>query len=199
MDGGTSDTGGKDAALGGPSGFPAHVPPSGGMKFLFGFGRMMGFTLLAAPAMAIIAAVVLLPAYQRMEAKVYLKECARQDNQTYKNFIAARDEMIKHAPEDVNLTREFTIAYEGKLPRNEVVVVDPSAPPPPVPGTIAPRYQDRPAPPGNLLLTMADKIAQPNTRRGLFLLATLAILGAMFLFAPEQTYVEPPAASAESR
>ena len=159
-------------------------------SFLFGFGRFVGFLLLALPALAIVAALVLLPAYQQMSAKTYDLEKLRTDNSAFKDYIAENERMIRDAAEDEVLTMRLRIAQARLGVRNEVTLVDPNAPPAPPPGVIVPPQRSYPAPPANLLLSMAGKLQDANTRRGLFLLAAMAMMAAMFLFASPEKYIQ---------
>lgn len=165
---------------------------TGGLGFLFGFGRFVGFLLLAAPALATVAALVLLPAYQHMTEQAYETEKLRSDNQSIKDYIASNDRLIEDAPVDEDLTTRLRISNARLLPRNEVVVVDPNAPPAPPPGVIVPAHRPYAPKPDNLLLSMAGKLSDDNTRRGLFLLSAVAMMAAMFLFAPPESYVQKP-------
>lgn len=165
--------------------------PSGGLSFLYGFGRFVGFLLLAVPALATLGALVLLPAYQQMTAKACELEKLRTDNLSFKDYVAANERLIQQASEDEVLTMRLRISQERLLPRNEVVVLDPSAPASAPPGVIVPVRRAYPAQPSNLLLSMAGKLSDANTRRGLFLLSAMAMMAAMFLFASPEKYVHP--------
>ena len=166
--------------------------PREAWSFLFGFGRFVGFLLLAMPALAILAALVLLPAYQQKCAKGYELARLRTDNAAFKEYIDSTERMIRGAPEDEVLTMRLRIAQERLLPRNDVVLVDSNAPPAPPPGVIVPPARTYPPPPSNLLLSMAAKLQDANTRRGLFLLSAMAMMAAMFLFASPEKYTLAP-------
>jgi hypothetical protein len=73
------------------------------------------------------------------------------------------------------------------LPDNEVIVSrdQPGRPPPDV---IVPVRYARPAPPAGWMIRAAAKVQNLPTRRGLLLLATGALLVALFLFAPPEKY-----------
>jgi hypothetical protein len=166
---------------------------SRGLSFLFAFGRFVGFLLLVLPALATVAALTLLPEYQQMTAKAYELDKLRTDNQSFKDYVAANERLIEQASEDEVLTTRLRISHERLLPRNEVVVVDPNAPPVPPPGVIVPAKRAYGPKPENLLLSMAGKLNDENTRRGLFLLSAVAMMAAMFLFASPEKYAQLPA------
>ncbi|MFB3890989.1 MAG: hypothetical protein ACE15C_03080 [Phycisphaerae bacterium] len=159
-----------------------------GLRFIFGFGRMVGFLLLAVPALVTIAAITLLPTYQNMMATLHERDVKLANVGTYQDYVAATEKMIGRLPEDEDTTRRLVMLQQRLLPRNEVVMIDPSEKPAPPPGVIVPERRPKPAAPSNMLLSMADKLKNPGTRRGLFLLAAGAMLAAMFLFAPADRY-----------
>ncbi len=158
-----------------------------GLGFLYAMGRFVGFCLLAVPALLIVASVVLLPAYQGMLNTLHQRDCIRADNQAIKAYIEQTERLIRQAPEDEQFTLRLRMAYDRVVTPNEVVVEDPSLQPS-VPGVVRVVAAPKPPPPSNLLLSMADKVQNPSTRRGLFLLAGLAMLAAVFLFAPAEKY-----------
>ena len=77
--------------------------------------------------------------------------------------------------------------FRDLLPNNEVIVFrgQPLRPPPDV---VVPVRLPRPTPPSGWMIAAATKLQKPPTRRGLGLLATGALVAAMFLFAPPETY-----------
>lgn len=160
------------------------------LKFVFGFGRCVGFLLLAGPAMAILASVVLLPAYQQMMDTVHHRDVAQAQIDWYKDYIDASNRLIAELPENELLTIRLESAQKRLQPRNEVVLKLPTTAPTQPPGRIFMQPPRKPPMPDNLLLTMAKRVEQPQTRRGLFLLAALAMLAAMFLFSPAEKYEE---------
>ena len=162
--------------------------------FVFALGRFVGFALLAVPAILIVASVVLLPAYQSMLNTLHQRDCARADNEAIKAYIAQTERLIRQAPEDEQLTMRLRMAYDRVVAPNEVTVEDPPLPPS-TPGVVRVIRGKKPPAPSGLLLSMADKVQDPSTRRGLFLLAGLAMLGAIFLFAPADKYKQDPDAT----
>ena len=160
--------------------------PSGGLKFVYASARFVGFLLLAVPAMATLAALVLLPEYGQMKAKGYELDKVRTDNQSFRDYVTKQEDLLKQASEDEVLTMRLRISTEGLLPKNEVMVVDPNAPKSAPPGVIVPVRRAYPPRPTDSLLAMGTKIEDPNTRRGLFLLSAMALMAGMFLFTDRQ-------------
>lgn len=161
--------------------------PSGPMRAMFAFGRFVGFVLFAGPALLIVAAIVLLPAYQKMQMVAHERDCERQRIESYQQHIRKQQELLSRAPEDAQVTRVAAMEMLRLSPRNEVVVEDPTMPKIAV-GTIFVTPQAQPDLPSGWLVDMAGKIQDPATRRGLFLLAAVAMLAAVFLFAPPGSY-----------
>ncbi len=171
---------------------------SGGLGFLYGLGRFVGFMLLAGPALAIIAGIVLLPAYKSMKTTQYERDCRRSANAQYKEYLDAVNRQIAEAPEDEQFTLRLRMEQGRLMPPGEVAIEVPNDPGEHPPGTIYAAPSTKPAPPSGLLLTMADRVADPATRRGLLLLAAVAMLAALFLFAPPEKY-QPAAGSAGAK
>ncbi len=156
------------------------------VRGLLALGRFIMFLVLAVPAMAIVAAVILLPAYQGLLGTQYQRDCLKSDLAVYESTITKRDQMIQQAPEDEQLTANIAMAQTGMVPKNVVVLYDPDGPKIPAPGQILSTAQPHPPKPSGLAMTMADKVQDPSTRRGLFLLAGMGMLAALFLFASDE-------------
>jgi len=128
-------------------------------------GRGFGFFILAGLAMAIIAALVLMPAWAVAVRAEHATADALPKNEDAKHTIALRARSVNAIPYDHKLTE--------RLARGTVK------------GDIfhTPEVKSVPKPTG-WRLDLADKLAQTKTRRGLFLVACVALAGAMFLFSP---------------
>ncbi len=149
---------------------------------------------LTAIAMARVAALVLLPAYARMQIALYERDCDRVAVVELAATAAANTRLIADLPTNPVLTKRLALSQGDLLPNNEVIVFkgQPDHHPPDV---IIPVRYVRPAPPEGWLIRAAAKAQNPPTRRGLLLLATGALLVALFLFAPPEKYASrPPAA-----
>ena len=128
-------------------------------------GRGFGFFILAGLAMVIIAALVLMPAWAQAVRAEHAVADAMPKNEDAKHTIALRARSINAIPYDHKLTERLA---KGT-----------------VKGDIfhTPEVKSVPEPTG-WRLDLADKLAQTKTRRGLFMIACVALAGAMFLFAP---------------
>jgi hypothetical protein len=164
---------GRKADEDGPTDFP----------LLFAFGRFVGFTVLAGVALAILATLILLPAYARLSAAQYELDCRKAQIADEETQIAYNERYRSATTQDPVLVKRLAMSQFNLKPRDEVVVAPPGAAAPPPPGAVPPRRHPRPSPPDNLLLRTAAKVETPSTRRGLFLTAAGAMLAAMFLFA----------------
>ncbi len=135
-------------------------------------GRGLGFIILAGLGMAILAALVLIPAWAnavRAQASLAV-ETARTVHQ--ENKIATRARLINATPYDPIVTRRLA---KGAAV-NDLVH--------------APALEAQPQPSG-WELELADKITQTKTRRGLFFVAIVSLAGAIFLFGPPPRVRQP--------
>jgi hypothetical protein len=145
--------------------------------------RGIGFTALAGMAIAILAGVVLLPPAARLQRARHHRDCLAAYNQDAQTLIRVHDRLIEDLPDDDILTLRLLRQQQDLVPRGEVVVENPAFTATP-PDLAVPQPSPRPAAPDNLVTRAADRIANPRTRRGLLLLAAMAMIAAMLLFAP---------------
>ena len=125
----------------------------------------MGFIILAGLAMAIVAALVLMPAWASSVRAEYDLAAKRPDIEHGTKIIAARARLINAIPHDPVVNERY---IKGTV-RQDLIH--------------APVVEYPPEPSG-WMLELADKLAQPKTRRGLFFVACVSLAGGMFLFAP---------------
>ncbi len=153
-------------------------------NWLFAAGRLIGFVTLAAPAILILAGLVLLPAYARWQHAEYEKECLATACRESAAMITAQQRLIEDLPDNEVLTKRLAMAQGELSPENEHVSSTGDRPLRPPPDVIPPIHYPRPAPPNDVLMRASVRLANPATRRGLLLLACGCMLTAMFLFAP---------------
>ena len=149
-------------------------------------GRSIGFLFFAAPAMAILAALVLLPAYKKYAVQQYVLECKRVEVTEADQCIAANERLELAAKNDPLYISRLMMSQSTLMPANEVVVEDPENSSKP-PLMIAPDPLPRPDPPNNALLQYAAKLEGPKTKRGLLLIAVGGVMAGLFLFSPPST------------
>jgi len=157
---------------------------------LFAFGRIVGFAVLSGISLAILAGVVLLPAYARLAEVRYQRDMDAADTADMEATVAANEKLIKNLPTDEELNKRLAMNRLGLWPENEDVRVSRSDDISNIPGTIQIQKHPRPAKPSSLLMYLNAKLQKQRTRRGLLLIAGLSMLGAMFLFAPPEKYRE---------
>jgi len=146
--------------------------------------RVAGFVCLSGTAVALLAVAVLLGPYARLALLRYRLERLAVECDNAAAQIDLNDRLIRAADQDEVLTRRLAVSRLGLHPVDEVTLVDrdePRRPPPHV--VAAPRRQPPPAPEA-WLVRGGKKLADPTTRRGLMLLAGLAMLAAFLLFSP---------------
>jgi len=127
--------------------------------------RGVGFAVLAGLAMAIIAPLVLLPAYAnaiRAEHDLARKRAEVAHN---RKIVAAGARLNSAIPHDRVINERL---IKGTVRSGLLNIPNVNYPPKP----------------NGWLLNVADRVSRPKTRRGLFFAACVSMAGAMFLFAP---------------
>ena len=149
--------------------------------------RFVGFSVLMGMAMLILAGVLLLPAYARLQRFRHQRDSDSLRLKEARAAIKAMDRLIQEAPTDEVLTKRLAWSKLGMVPSNEVRVISPSTPSSAlVPGALSKIRYDDPSPPNSRLDILAEKLQRPAHRRGLLVLAASMTIAAMLLFAPKQ-------------
>lgn len=154
---------------------------------VFAMGRLVGFAMLMIPAVATLAAVVLLPPYAHLCQTRYEAETLRAGIRDAESLVKANERLIAALPDDPVLTVRLALNQTSLWPRNEIVVTDP-AQPSRAAALVRPVLHERPRPPSGWHMQVAEKLKDSATRRGLVFLAAGVMLAAMFLFAPPVMY-----------
>ncbi len=136
-----------------------------GAKLSDAIGRGVGFIVLAALAMAIVTALVLMPAWANLVRAEYDLAVKRADIEHSRKIVAAGARLNNAIPHDRVVNERLV---KGTVRQGLIHT-------PPV---------EYPREPGGWRLGLADKLAQPKTRRGLSFVAYVALAGGMFLFVP---------------
>lgn len=150
---------------------------------LSAFGRAVGFATLAGMAIAVLAGVVLLPAYAQLADARYQRDCLQAGIADAEALTQANEELIQDLPLDDVLNKRLARSQSQLIPKDEYVAVEKNATNPPPPLVSLEEYP-KPLPPDNWALRAAERVQIPRIRRGLLLLSGMALLGAFFLFAP---------------
>lgn len=167
------------------AGAEANTGPSAGDSFIGALARLTGFITLAGMAVAILAGVVLLPAYARVENAKYERDCVLAYNQDARTLIRINDRLIQHLPDDDILTLRLLNSQQALLSGGEVRIPAADGPARP-PDMVEPPRSAPPVPTDNAFTRAAARIVNPRTRRGLLLMAAGAIATAMLLFGPRR-------------
>jgi len=148
-------------------------------------GRVTGFLLLATPAVAVLAAMILLPAYNHLQQQKYELACLEVVAQEKEDLANTRGRLIRRLPEDDRLTEQLYIAQTNLTPADAEIVTDPSRPPrDPLRITVPSR--PLPPPPNDRWLALGHTIEQPQIRAGLLLIAGAGLFGSLFMFSPNR-------------
>lgn len=148
-----------------------------------GPGRWVLFVVSVGAAMALVAGVVLLPAYAALRRAEWERDCLAAQARAARAEIAAYDRMLDAAPDDPVLTKRLAITQLGLQPRREKVVYEGSVPRPAVLELPA---EDAPTPPAAWVQTAASRLRRPRTRRGVLLLAAGMLSAALFGLFPHR-------------
>jgi len=157
-------------------------PPGGFGSFVSAFMQFVTFCLLAGTAMAVFAAVLLLPEYARLRQAKY--QLARQQATMAKlrSLIEGNERYIAELPHDAVLTKRLAMNELGYWPQDEVVVLTDGGPRQPSPGMVVAPTAPAPQPPAGFLMDAAQRVADPPAKRGLLLLAAVGMVAALLLF-----------------
>ncbi len=145
--------------------------------------RTLSFVLLAGLALAILAGVVLLPAYARLNQIIVERDHLVAANADHQVRIEAQRRFIKAVPKDRILAKRLAMRHFGSLPRAEYVVAATEDLRAPQAGTVAIDPHPRPEPVRNWMTATAPKVARPITRRVLLTVAVVALVAAVVLTA----------------
>ena len=154
------------------------TPPESLTSFL---GRTLSFVLLAGVAIAIVAGVVLLPAYARLNHIAAERDGLDAANANDQARIDAQDRMIEALPADRVLAKRLAMRHFGAIPRTEHVVAATEDFRAPQPGTVAIAPAPQAEPVSNWMTATAQRIADERTRLILLALATGAGAAAVLL------------------
>lgn len=148
-------------------------------------GRMIGFVMMAGPAMAILAGVVVVRPYASMLQTEYDEACAQARVADAKAQVQANKRLITTLPTDQVLTKRLAESQLPVTPQHEIIIPFAGLKRT-VPDLVVPDRSPRPAPPPRWLMTAAGKLANPSIRRSLLLLALGGLITAVYLFTPPQ-------------
>jgi hypothetical protein len=169
-------------------------PPGGFGSFVSALTQFVTFCLLAGTALAVFAAVLLLPDYARLQQAKY--QLARQQATMAKlrSLIEGNERYIAELPHDAVLTKRLAMNELGYWPQDEVVVLTDGGPRQPSPGMVVAPAAPQPQPPAGFLMDAARRVADPPARRGLLLLAAIGLAAALLLFPGGKARKRKPAA-----
>lgn len=146
-------------------------------------GRFLGFLMFAGPAMVILAALILLPAWKHYAMAEYEAACRQTLTEQTNLSLECRSRVNHDIHDSELLTERLLMSQTSMTPANQTVLVDPSLPPW-SPMMINPIKLPPPPPPQGKLLHLANKLENPTTKLGLLLVMIGAGLAAVFLYGP---------------
>jgi hypothetical protein len=160
-------------------------------RWAYAAGRAAGFSVLTGAALAILAAVVLLPEWAKLARTRHHLACTRAQTRDMEAQIEANDRAIAGVLTDPDLNKRIAIRQGALWPQNTVVALRADGQAPAPWAVTAPRSR-RPPPPAGWLLNAEARLGDPRTRRGLCFVAAGLLLTGMLLFAPPRDRRDTP-------
>lgn len=182
-----------------------HQPPYPVETVANRFWRGVGFVTMVAASLCIVAAVLLLPSYAKLERVRHQRDIQAVSLEEARRTLAAKDRLIREAPGDEVLTQRLAWSRLGLYPARQTVVVDPDLQPAASPGTLSEVHLPLPPAPDTALQSAAARLETPRRRRGLLVLAATLMLGAVLIFGPPGLRIQrvrglvPPAITLEAK
>jgi hypothetical protein len=153
-------------------------------------GRLVGFAALTGMGLSILACVVLIPPYARLQRARYLKACNQATNTDYRSKIQAETFFLENLQTDeILIERQAASTLGGLLDPDRFGELSRRPHMPANAVEIAPA--PRPDPPSGWIIRTADRLEDVRIRRGLCVLAGVSLLAAMLLFSNPAKYVTP--------
>lgn len=147
-----------------------------------GWIRALGFYTLAGAGIAILAAVVLAPPYERLRFAEYRRDLDSVRLREARQTVDALDRLTTALPEDEVLTERQAGSVLG-LYSSSARTIPLDTPPSARPGELSPiRLKNPPAPQGPIL-RIARRLRRPALRRAMLVLSGCMMLSAFLLFA----------------
>ncbi len=163
-----------------------HTQPSKQGSFAAAVVRFVGFYAMVTAALAVLAGVVLLEPYARLQKASHRGKCYNLRLDEAKATIAAMDRLRAHGPTNEVLTKRLAWSRLGMYPRNEVVVMNSSPDPDseaPRPGCLTRIHYPAPPEPDSWMIQAASLVRTPARRNAMLVLAVSMFLAALLLFA----------------
>ncbi len=143
--------------------------------------RTVTFVLLAAFGLAIVAGVVLLPAYARLNEIEFERARLAAANEDDQKRIDAQNNLIDALPSDRILAKRLTMRHFGSMPRTEYVVAGTEHQDAPGPGAVTIEPTPQPERTDNWMITLAARLDRPDGTMLLTTVAFIALLAAVVL------------------
>ena len=162
---------------------PAEPADHGGLgRILSSTMQFVMFCLLAGAAVGLFGAVLLLPEYAKCRQTQYQQARKELASARLDGYIAGYEQINAELPHDAVLIKRLTMNELGYWPKDEVVVLSNKGPCAHSPATVVVPTTPEPTPPAGWVMTVAQRVADPPTKRGLILLSVVGLVAAVLLF-----------------
>ena len=158
-------------------------------------GRMLGFTAVAGMAFAFFAAVVLLPAWARLDRARADRDALIAQTHAYDRLITHKLRLIEAIKTDPMQTERLLMQQRNCHRPGEATLAIHDAPADPSVLQMLAAGTPPPRPASRTLAGMSRRVQRPTVRRGLLLLSGLMMLLAVVMFLPQTT---PPDGASQS-
>jgi len=148
---------------------------------------MVGFALVAGMAFAMLGAVVLLPAWHRLDKARADRDRLAVQVRTYGKFIEHKGRLISSIESDPVQTERLLMAQRNFHRPGEQRVAMADAPVDPTPLELLASQTPPPRPASAALAAMSRRVQRPRVRRGLLGLSGVMGLLAVLMFLPPST------------
>ena len=151
------------------------------------FGRMLGFAAVAGMAFALLAAVVLLPAWHRLDRARADRDLLAAQVELHEQYIQHEGRLIESIKSDPIQTERLLMEQQNYHYPGEQRVAIPEAPVDPPLLEVLAAQTPRPRPASPLLAAMSRRVQRPRIRRGVLLLSGVMGALAVLMFLPPTT------------
>jgi hypothetical protein len=157
----------------------------------------LGFVTFSLAAAALLAAVVLLPAYSDLRNVRHQRELSACRNADLQARYDAGELVIEAAQNDPTFMKRLAISQGEFIPSGQQIIHMPQDSSAVRPDVIAPPPTPRPDAPPRWIRHAAGRVSRPDTRRGLLLMAA-GLLVVAGLFFSGRVSDDPPASDVDA-
>ncbi len=169
---------------------PGHDADTAGGR-LGRLGGLLGFAIVAGMALALLATVVVLPAWARLDRARADREALAYQAALFDRLIDYRTALIDAVKTDPLQTERLLMAQRNYRRPGEATYALDDVPADPSAVEAIKAQLTPPRPPSPTVATLGRRVQRPTTRRGLLLLSGLLLVLATVMFLPPRPNQTP--------